>query len=216
MQVIQTRVQGEDFVGLLGFSTDRYAILSPNFKESEILGVPTLKTRLYGTNLVGIFCAGNSNGLILPYFISETEMNAIRAFMRKLDVSVGKIEGSYTAIGNLVAANDRAAIVSPDIQELRAIQDTLGVEVVRSKVGGNSEVGECVVATNKGFLASPSAQNEIDRLAEIFKVKGSVGTVNRGVNFIKSGLVANINGYMTGLMTTPIELGRIEDSLGLV
>ncbi|MCX6695359.1 MAG: translation initiation factor IF-6 [Candidatus Altiarchaeota archaeon] len=215
MQVIQTRVHGEDFIGLLGFATDTYAILSPNFRENEILGVPTLKSRIYGTNLVGIFCAGNSNGLILPYFISDDSMNNIKAFMKKLDVNVVRVSGDYTAIGNLVACNDHAAVVSPDIQDIKGIREALDVEVFVRKISGNSETGACVVATNKGFMAHPNAEHELGYLEKTFNVKGDVGTVNRGVGFVKSGLIANSNGYATGMLTTPIELGRIEDSLGL-
>ena len=216
MQVIQTKVQGEDFVGLLGFATDKYAIISPNFKEEEILEVPTLKTRIYGTNLVGIFCAGNSNGLLLPYFVSDENMRVISKFMKGLDVNVAKVESDYTAVGNMISCNDHAAIVSPEIADLKTIQDALGVEAVSRRIGMHSEVGACLVATNKGFLAHPNAEGELDRLAEILKVKGSMGTVNRGVHFIKSGLIANSNGYATGQKTTPIELGRIEEALGLI
>jgi len=215
MQVIQTRVQGEDFIGLLGLATDKYAILSPNFREDDVLGVPTLKTKVYGTNSVGIFCTGNSNGLLMPYFISDDNISEIRKFLKKLDVNVVKVEGNYTALGNLVACNDHKAIVSPDVHDIKTIQDALGVEVLVRMVGSHTEVGACLLATNKGFLAHPNAENETSDLARILKVKGDVGTVNRGVHFIKSGLIANSNGYITGLQTTPIELGRIEDALGL-
>ena len=216
MQVIQTRVQGEDFIGLLGFATDKYAIISPNFKENEILEVPTLKARIYGTNLVGIFCAGNSNGLLLPYFISDDAVAEIRKFIGRLGVEVGRIDETHTALGNMISCNDHAAVVSPDVHDVKTIKDILDVEAVQRKVGRHSEVGACLVATNRGFLAHENAEGELKHLADILKVKGDIGTVNRGIHFVKSGLIANSNGYATGQLTTPIELNRIEDALGLV
>ena len=42
-----------------------------------------------------------------------------------------------------------------------------------------------------------------------------IGTINHGVPFIGSGLVANSKGALVGDLTTGIELGRIEEALNL-
>jgi translation initiation factor 6 len=215
MHAEQVTVHGEDFIGLLGFATDRYAFLSPQFERSDILDVPTLVEKTYSTNLVGLFCLGNSNGILLPYFVSDSELETITRFAKSLGVEVGRIEERYTALGNMIAANDKGAYVSELIRDFKKIEDVLGVEVQLGSVGGHMEVGAYVMAINKGFLAHPDADRQLDEIADILKVKGMIGTVNCGIPFVKSGLIANSNGYLTGGKTTPIEMQRIEDALGL-
>ncbi|RLI88451.1 MAG: translation initiation factor IF-6 [Candidatus Altiarchaeales archaeon] len=214
----QISVNGEDFVGLLGLATDSYALLSSNFGDVPVLEVPIIKTRIYGTNLVGLFCTGNSHGLLLPYFIDDEKIDKIRKLLSEFDthVEISRVIDRFTAIGNLVAVNDNAAIVSPKFKDLRVFEDTLDVEIVQRDIAGHEEVGSCCVATNKGFLVHPDAEEESREISEIFKVRGRAGSVNFGFPFVGSGLIANSNGYVTGLRTTGIELGRIDDALGFL
>jgi translation initiation factor 6 len=217
MQAEQVTVNGENFIGLLGFASDRYAVLAPEFPHESVLGVPTLKAKVYGTNLVGMFAAGNSNGILVPYFISDTELEYLKAFMSGVGAEVLRVGDRYTAIGNMIACNDKRAYASSSLaRDYREIGDVLGVEVVTGDVAGHPEVGAYVIATNRGFIAHPDAEGRIPDLAEIFGVEGMAGTVNCGVPFVKSGLIANGNGYLTGGRTTPIELQRIEDALGFM
>ena len=218
MHLQQVSINGEDFVGLLGFTTDRYAILSENFRKTDVLNVPVLKTRIYGTNLVGMFCSGNSNGLLVPYFISDEDIDKIKKFLDEsgVDINIGRLFDKYTAIGNMIACNDKAAIVSPDILDTKVIKDILNVEVVQDYIAKHKEVGACCIATNKGFVAHPDAKDELDKISDIFGVKGDAGSVNFGFPFVKSGIIANSYGYITGFRTTGIELGRIDEALGFL
>jgi len=220
MYVIQTHVKGEDFIGLFGIATDRYALLSKNFPKikKEVLEVPIIRTWLYGTNLIGIFAAGNSNGLLLPYFTSNDEIKKIDKGIKDkgYEIRMGRIGDKYTAIGNLIASNDKGAVVSPKLSNPKHIEDILGVEVVRREIGGHEEAGAYCVATNKGFLVCGDAENELKDIEGIFKVPGMAGSVNFGVPFVRSGLIANSNGYITGMAATGIELGRIDDALGFI
>ena len=214
MNFNQIRVDGEDFIGLMGFATDKYAIISPKFKEDHVLDVPTLKTRLYGTNLVGMFCAGNSFGLVLPYFTTESEYKKIIDFSKEVGFNVVKLDGKNTALGNLITANDKAALISETIRNYMAVEEVLDVETTSMTISGQAEVGGHVLATNRGFITHPVAQDQIEDIKEILKVEGMTGTVNCGVPYVKSGLIANSNGYITGMDTTGIELQRIDDALG--
>ena len=40
-------------------------------------------------------------------------------------------------------------------------------------------------------------------------------TVNHGCKFISPGIIANSKGALVGNLTTPIEMGKIEDALVL-
>jgi translation initiation factor 6 len=212
---MQVNVHGESFIGLLGFATDKYAILSENFPKNDVLDVPVLNTRIYGTNLVGLFCQGNSNGILLPYFVSDEDLRKVGDFARDFGLNVGKVNDKHTALGNLIACNDRGALVSPLIEE-DTIGDVLGVEVVKTRIANSNETGSCITATNKGFLAHNDAENQLNEIGNVLKVKGLCGTVNYGFPFVKSGVIANSNGYLAGMRTSGIELGRIEDALGFL
>lgn len=214
--MLQVRVDGEDFVGLLGVASDKYAILSENFprKTGDTLKVPELRTTVYGTKLIGMFCTGNSNGFLVPYFILDKELKRIREFLSGLGVNIGKIADKHTAVGNIIACNDNGAILSSKLSNPEMVEDVLGVEFHRMDVAGHDEVGACIAASNRGFLAHPGAEEQLDEIAGILKVKGMVGSVNCGFPFVKSGLLANSSGYVTGFRTTGIELGRIDEAFG--
>jgi len=212
----QVCVEGENFVGLLGFASDGYAVVSPAFELDEVLGVPTLKTKVYGTGLVGMFCTGNSNGILLPYFVTDNEYEAITRFAKRMGINAHRLNDKYTAVGNMIAVNDKKAYVSEVIRDYKAIEDTLDVEAFTGSIGGRIEVGAFLFATNKGFLAHPDAERHLAEIKAVLGVPGNIGTVNCGVPYVKSGLIANSNGYVTGAKTTGIEMQRIEDALGLV
>jgi translation initiation factor 6 len=218
MHVQQLSVRGEDFVGLLGMGSDTYALLSKTFPKVTALKVPTIRLAVHGSTLVGLFCAGNSRGLLLPYFISDSDIAALKKSMKAegVDINVERIGDKSTALGNLIACNDNAALISPLISEKKRIEDALGVEVTSGSIGGHEEVGACCIATNKGFLVHPDAEEELDYLAEVFGVSGMSGSVNFGFPFIKSSLIANSHGYVTGRRTTGIELDRIDQALDLL
>ena len=216
MYADQLTVNGETFVGLMGLASDRYAVISPHFKSDSVLGVPTVKAKACGTYLNGLFCAGNSNGILVTHMVQEQELLAMKSFMGALGVEVLQLQGLYTALGNLIACNDRGALVSSSIRDYGSIEDALGVEVVSGDVRGHLEVGSYIAATNRGFLAHPCAEAQLDKIKDALKVGGMVGTVNRGVPYVRTGLIANSNGYITGGDTTGIEMQRIEDALGLV
>lgn len=214
----QLTVNGEDLVGLLGLVSDEYAVLSVNFPDASILGVPVYKTAVYGTNLIGLFCVGNSNGILVPYFVDKDKREKIKKDLKALgvDVNVGVVHDLYTALGNMVCANDKVALVSPKMKETKVFEDTLGVEVVKTRIAKHDEVGSCCIATNKGFLVHPEAEEELKELGKVLKVPGREGTVNYGFPYVKTGLLANSTAYITGLRTSGIELGRIDDALGFM
>ncbi|MEM2917910.1 MAG: translation initiation factor IF-6 [Candidatus Altiarchaeota archaeon] len=216
MHFQQLSINGEDFIGLFGLATDSYALLSVNFPKIFVLDVPEIRTKIYGSGLIGLFCAGNSNGLLLPYFVSRENLSFFKKSLK--DVNIALLNSEYTAIGNLIACNDKAAIVSDklDKKDIDLISNVLNVEVFQRKISEHSEVGSCCVATNKGFIAHWNAENEIKELEEIFKVPGSVSTVNFGFPFPRAGIIANSNGYIVGKTTSGIELGRIDEALGFL
>lgn len=213
----QVNVNKEEFIGLFGLASDKYALISENFPKVDF-NVPTLRTKFYATDLIGIFCAGNSNGLLISNFAKDSEIKKIKNFCGELGINVGVLYEDFNALGNLIACNDKGALVSSRISNIKAVEDILGVECVFGKAGGHDEVGSCIAATNKGFLVHPDAENELSglkELKEIFGVSGNVGSVNLGVPYVRSGIIANSFLAFVGEKTTYIEADRISDALKL-
>lgn len=181
----------------------------------ESLKTETIKVGISDSNLVGIYVAMNSNGAILPNIASEREVQAIK----KSGLNVHVSNERHNAHGNNIAANDRGGIINPNVEKAEAARmaDALGVELIPMTVAGFSTVGSAVLATNEGFLAHfKSLDQEIAGISEALHVPGRKGTVNTGTGFVAYGAAVNRNGYIVGEDTTPFEIGRLEEALGLI
>jgi translation initiation factor 6 len=96
------------------------------------------------------------------------------------------------------------------------LQDVLGVEVQAKAVAGIETVGSACIATNKGVVCHPrTSEDELREISAFFKVPAVVASLNYGMPIIGACAVANSKGAYVGARSTPIELGRLEDGLGL-
>jgi translation initiation factor 6 len=208
-------------VGVFSRANDRVAFVSASAPASfardieEALGVEVYSTDVAEISLVGAMIALNNNGVLLPRNATEKDLS----FFKGLDLKVGVIDDKPTALGNLVLANDNGAIVSthfsPDA--CKEISEVLDVEVVARDLGGFRTVGSIGVATQKGVLMHASlSESDLTYIEKLLKVDVDIGTVNRGVGYIRTGIVANSSGAVIGKDTTSPEIGRIEDALMLL
>ena len=129
------------------------------------------------------------------------------------------MESRKTAFGNLVLANDKGALVDPRMKEsiMKQVSDALGVEAVPGTIAGLTYVGSLAVATNKGVLAHPLLTEEEKKVLEsVFKVPVDVGTVNCGIPYVGTGLIANSHAAVAGSMTTGPEMFIIGNALDVV
>ncbi len=206
-------------IGVFAVANDDFAVLPVTCPGSFLssvkgtLGVDVVKTNICGTSLVGVMAAMNNNGVLLSTHTEDREVQALKS----AGLEVGIIGDKHTALGNLVLLNDRAAIVSELLSKgaVKAMADILDCEVVPRNLGGFKTVGSLGVATNKGALVHPLVEEEeLAWLEDVLKVEVDLGTVNRGIGFIKTGLIVNNDGALVGDETTGPEIVRIEDSLG--
>lgn len=209
-------------VGLFSVPTEELCLVPPQLKPrqrrliEEVLEVRVVPTTIAGSMLLSPLAAGNSNGLLFSNLVLEEELEAVKRLAG--DVNIAVVEGKYTAIGNLVLANDRAALVSDILPRrvVKQIQDVLGVEAVAGRIAGRSYVGSLAVITNiGGLLFVESSEEEEKKLSQLFKVDLIPGTVNNGVKFVRSGIIANSRGAIVGSMTTGPELMTISRALGV-
>lgn len=220
MNLSRLSIFNVDTIGVYAFSNNKYTIVPKSLGENEkrelesTLGTTIIEAEVAGTYLIGVFMAGNDNGILLPKNVLEHEY----ASLKKLDMNVGILNSRTTAIGNVILANNRAAIVYKDLEReaVNSIKDVLGVEeVIQDTIGGFLTVGSVGVVTQRGGLVHPEVDSEeLERLSRLFSVKIEPGTVNFGSSFIRSGLIANDKGIIVGNSTTGPEIVRIQKALG--
>jgi len=215
-------VFGNACIGVSSLVNDRIAIIPPQVPETkrkkfeEWLNVKVVATTVGKSVITGALACSNSNGVILPPFAQEEEIEAIKSAS---DLNVTVMDTKKTAYGNLILANDKGAVADPRLERgvVNKIADTLGVEVVSSEIAGLPYVGSLATATNKGVLAHPMLKEEERKVLEdVLKVHVDVGTINCGIPYVATGLLGNSNGAVTGLLTTGPEMFIIGQALDVV
>lgn len=165
-----------------------------------------------GTRLIGPMTVMNNNGILLPYTVSDDEIRNLK----QTGLNVDRLKSKFTAIGNLISANDKGAIVSNLFrgEAEQNIKDILGVPLQTFSIGGYVQVGSMIVATNAGAIVHPIANDwEISRISEILQVEAEPATVNGGSPFLSSGIIANFSSVIVGNLTTGPELIMISRAL---
>lgn len=179
------------------------------------LDVKIVELGIADANIIGSLLVINSTGAIVTDFADKKTLETIN----EQGFSVFVIKDVINAAGNDILANDKGALIHPDIRDrsLKKIGETLDVSVSKGTIAGLNTVGMAAVVTNKGCLCHPKiTETEKRTLEKIFDVEVMIGTVNHGFPMIGSGLVANSKGAIIGNQTTGIEMGRIEEALGFL
>lgn len=176
------------------------------------LKTEVLRVSIGYSNLIGVYLAMNKNGVILPNIASEEEITAIK----KSGLNVYVSKDKFNALGNNLLVTDKGALASGTVsnEELKLVQDVLGVEVAQTTVANYKTVGSTICANNRGFIAHFGATDaELKKIRNHLKVNGTKGSINMGVGFIGYGVVANDYGYVAGGQSSSFELGRVEETL---
>ncbi len=159
--------------------------------------------------------AGNDHGILLPRIAKEEEVT----YLRELGVNAEVLHTNFTALGNIMLVNNKAAIVHPDmsVRDVEFIKKFLNVnEVVRREVGKFVTVGSIAVVNDFGGLIHPDVTDSVvQEVSKVLGVQLDIGTVNFGVAFVRTGLVANNYGAVVGERTTGPEIMRITNALNL-
>jgi translation initiation factor 6 len=214
---------GSASIGVFSLATEKIAVVPPIVsigKASRLekcLMIKVVRTTIGESVLVGALASANSNGIVLPHYVAEEEVAAIKSEVP--DINVAVMETKRTAYGNLVLANDKGALTDPRLkaEDIASISDALGVEVVTGEIAGLPYVGSLATATNKGALAHPLLkEEEQQRLKEVLKVPVDLGTINCGIPYVGMGMIANSHGAVAGFVTTGPELFIIGQALDVV
>jgi len=214
-----SRYGGNPNIGVFAAANEDLAFVAHDAADDffdgigRTLDVEVIRTTVADSFVVGSLIAMNDNGAIVSGLINDRELDVIKS-----KIPVATISDKLNAAGNNILVNDNGAIVNPEIDKasLKEIEDILGVECVRSAIADISTVGSVCRATNKGAAVCPDATEEdIKLIKDVLKVEAMKVTVNHGCKFISPGIIANSKGALVGDLTTPIEMGKIEDALVL-
>lgn len=225
MKVFQTNFHGDHNLGLFGKASDKYCIVGNFIQEKtfqdieDVLRVKSVKLTIANTDLIGIFCCINSNGILIPKITKDSEIEKFKALKKEFGIELKIIKSKFTALGNLILCNDNGAVLSDlfSKKDKREIEECLGVESEYGSVAGMSIVGSCGVASNRGCLLHRDAdEKEIEHVEKILKVDVDIGTANFGSPFVGSCCLVNSSGGLVGESTTGPEISRLMETLGFI
>jgi translation initiation factor 6 len=208
-------------IGIFLKANDRHLLVPKGLAQTksdklcESLHVVPVPASIGESRLLGALASMNGNGILVSRLAEESEMGEIRT---ATGLNVSRLDSKLTAVGNLVVANDRRALASPvlDNRALSQVKDVLGTEVERVSIGEYHQVGSLVVATNSGAAVYPGLdEREVRRIGELLGVEAYPTSVNRGVPYVASGLVANSKNAIVGSQTTGPELVFITRALAV-
>lgn len=212
MDIIKYDVYRGPNVGLYTAVNDSFVFVPMGYaktkakKLAEYLKTDPIFTSMANTRLLGAMMVVNNQGILLPRNVLENEYDKIKK-STKLNVDI--LESKHNALGNLISANDKGAVVSPMISKefIKKIQDVLGVEVIQKKVAGYNQVGVMVTVTMKGGIIHPETDEEdLKSLSSVLGVKLEPATINGGIPYVSSGILANNHNIVVGNLTTGPEI----------
>lgn len=184
----------------MGFAETKANHLAKYFETTPIYA------SVANTRLLGALVAMNNKGILLPTTTFADEYNFLK---ENTDLNVGVLDSKYTALGNVICTNDKGAIVSPWLtkDDVQTIRDVLGVEVVQKRIAGMNQTGSVMVANNSGAVIHPEANEEdMKMFANLLGVKIEHATINNGIPYVESGILANNKGVVVGTLTTGPEI----------
>jgi len=212
LDIIKYDVYSGPNIGVFTSVNDKFVFIPNGFAETKAenlanyLQTECIMTPVANTRLLGILMVLNNHGILLPYTSSPDEIANLR---KHTDLKVKMIASKHIAIGNLICVNDMGGVISPIIEKgfIKEIEDVLDIEVIQKKVAGFHQVGAVMEANNLGGVIHPETDDEdINNFSIVLGVYIEPATINGGIPFVSSGILANSNAVVVGNLTTGPEI----------
>ena len=212
MDIIKYDVYRGPNIGVYTSVNDNIVLVPMGFAETkakklaQYLDADYHYTSIANTRLIGALSVMNNRGILLPKTAFANEYDYLK---KETDLEIGVLDSKYTALGNLICTNDKGAVVSPWLSEndCQTIKDILGVEIIRKRIAGHNQVGAVMVANNSGGAIHPEADEEdMKQFANVLGIKLQHSSINNGVPYVSSGILANNNTIVVGSLTTGPEI----------
>ena len=212
MDIIKYDVYSGPNIGVFTSVNDKFVFIPNGFAKTKAenlahyLQTEYLMTPVANTRLLGILMVLNNHGILLPKTSSPEEIANLR---KRTDLNVKMLDTKHNALGNLICVNDKGGVISPIIEKeyIKEIEDTLDIEVMQKRIAGFHQVGAVMKANNHGAVIHPEADEEdIKNFSKILGVNIEPATINGGIPFVSSGMLANSNAVVVGNLTNGPEI----------
>jgi translation initiation factor 6 len=212
MDVIKYDVYRGPNIGVYINTNDDYVLVPMGFAQTkaeklgEYLNAQVVYSSVANTRLLGALMVMNNNGILLP---TTAYMDEYEFLKKETKMEIGVLDSKYTALGNVICANDKGAIVSPWLSkdDCQTIEQVLGVEVLQKRISGFNQAGAVMVANNSGAAIHPEADEEDMKIfANVLGVKIEQTTINNGIPYVMSGMLVNNHSVVVGSMTSGPEI----------
>ena len=212
MDIIKYDVYSGSNIGIFTSVNDKFVFVPNGFAKTKAENLANYLQTEYiiasvaNTRLLGVLMVLNNHGILLPRTSSTEEIANLR---KHTDLNVKILDTKHNALGNLICVNDKSGVISPIIEKkfVKEIEDVLDVEVIQKKVAGFHQVGAVMKANNHGAVIHPEAdEEEIKNFSNIFGVNIEPATINGGIPFVSSGILANSNAVVVGNLTNGPEI----------
>lgn len=221
MHVLKTNFNGNPNVGLYGLETDKHLLLGKEVitrKDEEIeklFNKPIKRVTIAGTSLIGVFAIWANNKLIVPHIIFEEEAEELKT----LGYDIVPIETKLTCLGNNILASEKAAIANPDFkeEELKTLKEAMGIPISTQTIADTEAVGSLgVIRGNKGLFHRDIRSPIIKELEKKLGIEITLGTVNMGNPYIKSGILLGKDAFIIGNQSGGPEIINADEALGFI
>ena len=212
MDIIKYDIYRNPNIGIYTKTNNNFVFIPKGFTQTKTeslakyLQTDYLITSIANTRLLGILMVLNNHGILLPKTCSQEEIKNLK---KGTDLNIKILDAKHNALGNLICANDKGGIISPliDKEHLREIEDVLDIEVLQKKIAGYNQVGAIMTATNQGGVIHPEAdEKDISVFSNILGINIEPATINGGIPYLSSGILANSNAVVVGTLTNGPEI----------
>ena len=212
MDIIKYDVYGGPNIGIFTSVNDKFVFVPNGFAKTKAenlahyLQTECIMTPVANTRLLGILMVLNNHGILLPNTSSPDEIANLR---KHTDLNVKMLDTKHNALGNLICVNDKGGVISPIIEKdcIKEIEDVLDIEVIQKRIAGFHQVGAVMKANNLGGVIHPETDEEdVKNFSNILGVNIEPATINGGIPFISSGILANSNAVVVGNLTNGPEI----------
>lgn len=198
-------------IGIFLKGNERFLLVPRGLAKSKIgklstyLGAEPVESSIGGSRLLGPLVAMNSKGILVSRLAEDEE---VRYLKEATGLPVERIPSIYTAVGNLISANDNGVVASDILRGVKdVIRDVLDAPVELLTIASYHQVGSVMVSSNVGSAVHPHASDEeVAKAAGVLKVDVEPATVNGGVPFVSSGIVISRGKAVVGSLTSGPEL----------
>jgi translation initiation factor 6 len=212
MDIIKYDVYRGPNLGVYISVNDDVALIPLGFAESKAeklgkyLDVDYLYTSIANTRLIGGLSVMNNKGILLPKTAYLEEYDFLK---KETNLEVGVVDSKFNALGNLICANDKGAVVSQlfSEEECQTIKNVLGVEIIKKRIAGYNQVGSVMIANNTGSVVHPETdEKDMKSFANLLGVNIEHSSINAGVPYVSSGILVNNHNLVVGSLTTGPEI----------